>query len=95
MKNIENSTKNKKLDIITGIIEKIEKVNNSKYLFYIYIKDGFNNIYKTMLNSRHTGVLSPKQKITIEGVAIKFEKYYKVISYKIFYNGNKFSTIPF
>ncbi|WGS64892.1 hypothetical protein [Marinitoga aeolica] len=84
--------KSKKLDVIIGVIEKVEKINNSKYLFHVYIKDKFNNIYKTMVNSRHTGLLIPNKEITVEGISIKFKDYYKLISYKITYNGNKFST---
>lgn len=91
--NIEKYQNNsKKLDIITGIIEKVEKINNSKYLFHVYIKDKFNNIYKTMVNSRHTGLLIPNKEIIVEGISIRFKDYYKLISYKIIYNGNKFST---
>ncbi|KAF2956870.1 hypothetical protein [Marinitoga sp. 38H-ov] len=95
MNNLENnitlSKYNKKLEVITGSIEKIEDINNSKYMKYVYVKDDCNNIYKTMINIRHTGNLNIKNKITIEGVAIKFFDYYKLISYKIYYNKRKFS----
>ncbi|MBM7560390.1 hypothetical protein [Marinitoga litoralis] len=89
MEKIINSN-NKKLDLIKGIVEKIEIINNSKYLRNIYIKDDENRLYKTIINTRYTGDLKINDNIIIEGVAIKFLEYYKLISYKIYYNERDF-----
>lgn len=80
-----NIIKNKRLDDIFGEIINIEKINNSKYIYNIYIKDEKGNIYKTLINTRYIGDISLKEKIIIKGVAIKFHNIYKLISYRIKY----------
>ncbi|WP_129407829.1 hypothetical protein [Marinitoga lauensis] len=90
----KNYNKSKKeLDEVFGKIEKIEAINNSKYLRNVYIKDKKGYLYKTLINIRHIGNLALNQEICVKGVAIKINNIYKLISYKIEYNNSTFSTM--